>query len=62
MKEDPTRLKVCVNIKVLNKVKLKYHFPTPSNEIINRVAGHVYYLFTNGYFGYNQVPPVTNED
>ena len=61
-KEYAKRLRVCINIKVLNKVTLTYHFPTPSsNDIVNQVVGHACYSFTNGYFGYNQVRPIIKE-
>lgn len=41
----------------MNNVTLTDHFPTPfTNKIINEVAGHECYSFTNGVLGYNQVP------
>ena len=36
--------------------------PTPyAYEILNEVAGHERYSFTNGFSGYNQVP-IAKED
>uniref|UniRef100_A0A2N9J208 Reverse transcriptase domain-containing protein n=1 Tax=Fagus sylvatica TaxID=28930 RepID=A0A2N9J208_FAGSY len=40
----------------LNSVTRKDHFPLPfMDQILERVAGHEYYCFLNGYFGYNQI-------
>jgi hypothetical protein len=37
-------------------------FPTPfADEIINKVVGHEFYSFTDGFSGYNQVP-IAKED
>ena len=41
-KHDPTKLRICVNFRELNKVTLTYPFPTPyANEILNEVVGHI---------------------
>ena len=57
-KHDSTRLRICVNFRELNKVTLTNPFPTPcADEILNEVAGHECYSFTDGFSGYN---PSTN--
>ena len=61
-KHDPTRLIICVDFRELNKVTLTDPFPTPyADEILNEVAGHECYSFTDGFSGYNQVP-IAKED
>ena len=56
-KKDPKHLRVCVDFRWLNKITLTGPFPTSLvNEIINEVAGHECYSFTDGFSGYNQVP------
>ena len=55
-KHDPKKLRVCLNFRWLNKVTLIDPFPTPFvDEIINEVAGHECYSFTDSLLGYNQV-------
>ena len=61
-KHDPKKIHVCVEFIWINRVTLTYHFPAPfANENINEVAGHDCYSFTDGLFGYNQVP-IAKED
>ena len=61
-KDDLTKLRICVDFRELNKVTLIDPFPTPyADEILNEVAGHECYLFTDGFSGYNQVP-IAKED
>ena len=49
-KHDLTRLRICVDFRELNKVTLTDPFPTPyADEILNEVAGHECYSFTNGF-------------
>ena len=61
-KHDPTRLIICVDFRELNKVTLTDPFPTRyADEILNEVAGHEFYSFTDGFSGYNQVP-IAKED
>ena len=56
-KHDLTKLRICVDFKELNKVTLIDPFPTPyADEILNDVARHECYSFTDGLSGYNQVP------
>ena len=46
-KHDPTKLRICVDFKELNKVTLIDPFPTPYvDEILNEFAGHECYSFT----------------
>ena len=52
-KHDPTRLIIFVDFRELNKVTLTDPFPTPyADEILNEVAGHEFYSFTDGFFKY----------
>jgi hypothetical protein len=61
-KHDPKKLRICVDFRGLNKLTLMDLFPTPfTDEIINEVAGHECYSFTDGFLGYNQVP-IAKED
>ena len=49
-KHDPTKIRICVNFRDLNKVTLTNPFPTPyANEILNEVAGHECYSFIDGF-------------
>jgi hypothetical protein len=46
----------------LNKATRKDHFPLPLiDQMLDRLAGHKYYCFLNGYSGYNQIA-ITPED
>ena len=61
-KHDPTKLRICVDFRELNKVTLIDPFPTPyAHEILNEVAGHERYSFTDGFLGDSQVP-IAKED
>ena len=56
----PTRTvtgwRMCIDYRKLNSVTRKDHFPLPfMDQILERVAGHEFYCFLNGYFGYNQI-------
>uniref|UniRef100_A0A2N9H0L4 Reverse transcriptase/retrotransposon-derived protein RNase H-like domain-containing protein n=1 Tax=Fagus sylvatica TaxID=28930 RepID=A0A2N9H0L4_FAGSY len=56
----PTRVttgwRVCIDYRKLNSVTRKDHFPLPfMDQILERVAGHEYYCFLDGYSGYNQI-------
>ena len=56
-KHDPKKLRVCVDYRWLNKATMTDPFPTPFvDKILNEVAGHECYSFTDGFSGYNQVP------
>jgi hypothetical protein len=56
----PTRIttgwRVCIDYRRLNKETRKDHFPlTFIDQILERLAGHNYYCFLDGYSGYNQI-------
>jgi hypothetical protein len=56
----PTRIttgwRVCIDYRRLNKVTRKDHFPLPFiDQMLERLAGHSYYCFLDGYSGYNQI-------
>jgi hypothetical protein len=49
--------RVCIDYRKLNAATRKDHFPLPFiDQIMERLAGHEYYCFLDGYSGYNQVP------
>jgi hypothetical protein len=57
----PTRVqsgwRVCIDYRKLNAATRKDHFPLPFiDQMVERLAGHEYYCFLDGYSGYNQVP------
>lgn len=61
-KHDPKKLRICIDFRWLNRATLTDPFPTPfADEILNEVAGHECYSFTNGFSRYNQVR-ITEED
>ena len=61
-KNELTKLRICVNFRELSKVTLIDPFPMPyTEEILNEVAGHKFYSFTDGFSRYNQVP-IAKED
>ena len=61
-KHDPIKLRICVDFRELNKVTLTDPFLTPyADEILNEVAAHECYSFTDGFSVYNQVP-IAKED
>jgi hypothetical protein len=52
----PTRVqsgwRVCIDYRKLNSVTRKDHFPLPFiDQMVERLAGHDYYCFLDGYFG-----------
>jgi hypothetical protein len=48
---------VCIDYRKLNSATRKDHFPLPFIvQMVERLAGHAYYCFLDGYSGYNQVP------
>ena len=56
----PTRTvtgwRMCIDYRKLNTVTRKDHFPLPFlDQILERVAGHAFYCFLDGYSGYNQI-------
>jgi hypothetical protein len=49
--------RVCIDYRKLNTATRKDHFPLPFiDQMVERLAGHEYYCFLDGYSGYNQVP------
>src|SRR3954464_7112722 len=55
----PTRTvtgwRVCIDYRRLNQATRKDHFPLPFiDQMLERLAGHDYYCFLDGYSGYNQ--------
>ena len=56
----PTRTvtgwRICIDYRKLNKATRKDHFPLPFiDQMLDRLAGHPYYCFLVGYYGYNQI-------
>jgi hypothetical protein len=56
----PTRIqsgwRVCIVYRRLNAATRKDHFPLPFiDQMVERLDGHEYYCFLDGYLGYNQV-------
>ena len=51
-----TGWRVCVDYRRLNEVTRKYHFPLPFiDQLLERVSGHPFYCFLDGYAGYFQI-------
>nr|CAN80230.1 hypothetical protein VITISV_003211 [Vitis vinifera] len=58
--EITTRLasgwRVCIDYRKLNVVTKKDHFPLPFiDQVLERVSGHPFYCFLDGYLGYFQI-------
>jgi hypothetical protein len=52
-----TGWRVCIDYRKLNDATRKDHFPLPFiDQMLERLAGHEYYCFLDGYSGYNQIP------
>ncbi|KAM2686681.1 hypothetical protein EV2_009543 [Malus domestica] len=56
----PTRIqtgwRVCIDYMKLNNTTRKDHFPLPFiDQMLERLAGHSFYCFLDGYSGYNQI-------
>jgi hypothetical protein len=46
--------RVCIDYQKLNAVTWKDHFPLPFiDQMVERLAGHEYFCFLDGYSGYN---------
>ncbi|GJZ66684.1 putative nucleotidyltransferase, ribonuclease H [Tanacetum coccineum] len=57
-----TGWRVCIDYRKLNNVTRKDHFPLPFiDQMLERLAGHEYYCFLDGFSGYFQIP-ITPED
>jgi len=51
-----TRWCMCIDYRKLNSVTRKDHFPLPfMDQILERVVGHEFYCFLDGYSGYNKI-------
>ena len=48
---------MCIDYRKLNSVTLKDYFPLPFiDQMLDRLTGHEFYYFLDGYLGYNQIP------
>ncbi|KAL0433806.1 UNVERIFIED_CONTAM: Retrovirus-related Pol polyprotein from transposon.6 [Sesamum latifolium] len=48
--------RVCIDYRALNDATRKDHFPLPFiDQMVEKLAGHEYYCFLDGYSGYHQV-------
>ncbi|CAM8923106.1 unnamed protein product [Rhodiola kirilowii] len=57
----PTRTvngwRMCIDYMKLNKATKKDHFPIPFiDQMLERLAGHKYFCFLDGYSGFHQIP------
>ena len=53
---------ICIDYRKLNKATKKDHFPIPFlDQMLDRLAGHEYYYFLDGYLGYNHIT-ISSED
>ncbi|CAN6560248.1 unnamed protein product [Malus baccata var. baccata] len=57
---EPTRIqtgwRVCIDYRKLNATTRKDHFPLPFiDQMLEKLAGHSFYCFLDGYSGYNQI-------
>ena len=51
-----TGWRICIDYRKLNKATRKDHFPLPFlDQMLDRLAGHEYYCFLDGYSSYNQI-------
>ena len=51
-----TEWRMCIDYRKLNEAIRKDHFPLPfMDQMLERLAGHEYYCFLDGYSGYNQI-------
>ncbi|XLU18238.1 hypothetical protein S245_054304 [Arachis hypogaea] len=51
-----TGWRMCIDYRRLNTATRKDHFPLPFiDQMLERLAGHDYYCFLDGYSGYNQI-------
>ncbi|XP_052198304.1 homeobox-leucine zipper protein HDG5-like [Diospyros lotus] len=56
----PTRIqtgwRMCIDYRKLNSVTRKDHFSLPFlDQVLERIVGHAFYCFLDGYSGYNQI-------
>ena len=51
-----TGWRICIDYRKLNKATRKDYFPLPFlDQMLDRLAGHEYYCFLDGYSDYNQI-------
>ena len=51
-----TGWRICIDYRKLNRATQKDHFPLPFlDQMLDRLDGHEYYCFLDGYSGYNQI-------
>ena len=51
-----TGWRICIDYRKLNKATRKDHFPLSfMDQMLDRLAGHEYYFFLDGYLSYNQI-------
>ena len=51
-----TGWRICIDYQKLNKATRKDHFPLPFlDQMLDRLVGHEYYCFLDGYSSYNQI-------
>ena len=51
-----TGWRVCIDYKKLNKATRNDHYPLPFiDQMLDRLVGHPYLCFLDGYSGYNQI-------
>ena len=51
-----TTWRICIDYQKLNKATRKYHISLPFlDQMLDRLVGHEYYCFLDGYSGYNQI-------
>ena len=51
-----TGWRVCIDYRILNEVTRKYQFSLPFiDQLLERVSGHPFYFFLDGYSGYFQI-------
>ena len=51
-----TGWRACIDYRKLNSMTRKDHFPLSFiDQMLERIAGHAYYSFLDGYSGYNQI-------
>ncbi|GJT78573.1 hypothetical protein Tco_1045298 [Tanacetum coccineum] len=49
--------RICIDYRKLNNATRKDHFPLPFiDQMLERLAGHEYYCFLDGFSGYFQIP------
>ena len=52
-----TKWRVCIDYRKLNSTTRKDHFPLSFiDQMLERLVGHRFYCFLDGYSGYNQIP------